>query len=144
MHKKDRGTIGQLAVTKALMQMGYAVFTEVGDNSKVDLIALCDRQPVKIQVKAYKTELAGSVVKIWGRKSGPNYQFTYHENDFAIFAVHVYELDEILYVPLKEVLATRDKTLYIRLTPARNGQNKNIRLADNYRSFVDAVNKQWM
>jgi hypothetical protein len=40
MHTKDAGTVGELAVILQLKQAGYGVFTEVGDNSSIDLIVI--------------------------------------------------------------------------------------------------------
>jgi hypothetical protein len=37
---KDAGTVGELAVILQLKQAGYTVFTEVGDNSSIDVIVL--------------------------------------------------------------------------------------------------------
>ena len=52
VHRKDFGTIGELTVARHLLGQGYSVFSEYGDNSKVDLIALVDNVPIKIQVKS--------------------------------------------------------------------------------------------
>ena len=40
MHTKQSGSLGELKVAADLIARGYAVFTELGDLSKVDLIVL--------------------------------------------------------------------------------------------------------
>jgi hypothetical protein len=76
MHSKTKGSIGQLTIAADLLSKGYEVFTELGDNSKIDLIAVSkDYDLIKIQVKCL-TPVNGSV-KLSCIKSGPNYSFRY-------------------------------------------------------------------
>ena len=53
LHKKNKGSIGELKVAADLITKGFSVFTELGDNSKVDLIAIENStyKTYKIQVK---------------------------------------------------------------------------------------------
>jgi len=46
MHTKDAGTVGELAVILHLKQAGFTVFTEVGDNSPIDLKDYADFEGV--------------------------------------------------------------------------------------------------
>jgi hypothetical protein len=40
LHNKTKGALGEIAVAKDLLAKGYQVFAELGDNSRVDLIAM--------------------------------------------------------------------------------------------------------
>ena len=139
LHAKDKGTLGQLAVAKELMRRGLPVFMECGDNSKADLIVIRKNRCIRIQVKAYKRSADKNTVAIYGTKSGPNYKFTYKQTDFEIFAIYLYEIDEILYVPLREVLLNKSNQITIRFKKSKNNQSKGVRLAENYKSFNRAV-----
>ena len=135
MHTKQSGSLGELKVAADLIARGYAVFTELGDLSKVDLIALVDHHPVKIQVKA-RTSKHGRV-EISKRKSGPNYQFVYQEGEVDVFAIYVLDKDLCLYVNASELLER--STFSIRLAPARNGQQKKVRAWQAYTDFKRAL-----
>jgi hypothetical protein len=48
-----KGTLGEVAVCKELLKLGFNVFIEFGNHSKIDLIVLAkDFCTCKIQVKA--------------------------------------------------------------------------------------------
>ncbi|MFQ5571814.1 MAG: group I intron-associated PD-(D/E)XK endonuclease [Rhodothermales bacterium] len=135
MHAKQSGSLGELKVAADLIARGYAVFTELGDLSRVDLIALVDSQPVKVQVKA-RTSKHGSV-EISKRKSGPNYRFTYQEGEVDVFAIYVIDKDLCLYVNATDFL--KGSTLSIRVEPARNGQQKKVNPWQQYTDFKRAL-----
>ena len=142
MHSKVKGTIGHLTIATELVKLGCEVFTELGDNSKVDLIALYKTKPIKIQVKAYTSDDNGSNVKIYSTKSGPNYNFKYSEDDVDIFAVYVLDTNDIFYVPSKE-LCLQNKLMCVRLKETKNGQKNKIRMIDDYKDFFSIVDKQF-
>ncbi len=53
-----RGTLGEIAVCKELLQLGYEVFVEVGNHSKVDLVVLDENyKTYKIQIKTIKSRM---------------------------------------------------------------------------------------
>lgn len=64
----QKGTLGEIAVCKDLIQLGYKVFVEFGNFSKIDLIALDDEFEVyKIQVKAIESK--DEVVTVYSIKT---------------------------------------------------------------------------
>lgn len=134
MHTKQSGSLGELKVAADLIARGYAVFTELGDLSKVDLIVLVGNQPVKLQVKA-RTSKHGRV-EVSKRKSGPNYQFVYQEGEVDVFAIYVIDIDR-KYVSASEFL--KGTTFSIRVDPARNGQQKKVRAWQAYTDFKRAL-----
>lgn len=125
MHKKDRGTIAELAVAKDLMKRGYSVFSEFGDNSVVDLIALRQgEKPILIQVKA--TSSNNGKVQFSLKKSGPNgYVYFYLPTDFDLFALYVEDLENVLYVKNDESL--NKHTMTFRVTPSNYTNQHKVR-----------------
>lgn len=137
VHSKVKGNIGELLIAADLVKKGYPVFTELGDNSKTDLIALVEEVPVKIQVKSYNTNENGSVV-LRAAKSGPNYRFKYTTEQVDVFALYILDANIICYVSAAEVIAARGG-IKIRPFPAKNKQTKGLTMADKYASFEAAI-----
>src|SRR3990170_8613907 len=70
MHTKDAGTVGELAVILQLKQAGFTVFTEVGDNSSIDLIVIGTGLLLRGQVKSCRRVNGSATLPL--RKAGPN------------------------------------------------------------------------
>jgi hypothetical protein len=51
MNGKNIGDIGELVVLTEFVKRGIPVFIPYGENNKIDLIAICDGKPQRIQVK---------------------------------------------------------------------------------------------
>ncbi len=135
MHSKVKGNIGEAAVAYHLLKEGYEVFTELGDNSRVDLIVLVDNKPIKIQVKALSINANGSVyLKTY--KSGPGYEFTYTTNDVDIFAVYCLDTEDIGFIKAETLLKYKCGMKF-RITESKNNQKQGIRYLSNYSNFKD-------
>jgi len=133
MHSKKKGALGQLAIAADLVSQGFEVFTELGDLSKIDLIAVdSEYRMFKIQVKAI-TSVSGKV-EVLATKSGPGYKFKYKSKQVDVFGIYVLDKNIIMYVQAKEVISQR-KSLTIRLTKTKNGQVKGIRYFEQYLKF---------
>jgi len=131
MHSKAKGNIGEMAVTKDLMLKGYAVFYELGDLSKVDLIAEKDSKLIKIQVKTkWKTDDGKISADL--RSSGPGYEYRYNNSDIDIIACYAADRDIVLYVPVSDIVASGLRAFTIRPEKTKNNQTKGIRLYENY------------
>jgi hypothetical protein len=135
LHSKTKGTIGHLAIAQALATQNYAVFTELGDLSRIDLLAIKDNKITRIQVKACTVRSVGNI-EIRAIKSGPNYKFRYTEKDVDVFAVYVLERNLVLFINAKWFLETHT-TLMIRIDPAKNNQLQKIQ---NYEKFLNLDN----
>lgn len=135
VHAKVKGNIGELAVAKVLAEQGYAVFTELGDLSRTDLIALKDGKCIRLQVK-YRTA-KDNVVLVSGKKSGPSYSFKYQENDCDVFAVYCPDVNDIAFIPISWVSGGRQVSL--RLQQTANGQSYSVRWFKNHRSLEKAL-----
>ena len=132
MHSKAKGSLGEISVAKHLISLGYAVFTELGDLSRTDLIVLVDSAPIKIQVKAKK--LCKGCIAIRAEKFGPGYKYRYTIQDVDIFAIYSLDTDEIFFLKASEVLVEKSH-FTLRLVPTKNSQEIGIHLAKDYKDF---------
>ena len=133
------GTLGEIAVCKELLQLGYDVFVEFGGHSKVDLVVLDEQyRACKIQVKT--TISKNDVVQVYSIKNclNPKYNSTYTVKQVDIFDVYVIDRDVVFYVTAKELLKN-GKCSKFRLSTARNGQTKNVRFVKDYLNFKKAL-----
>lgn len=137
LHKKNKGTLGELLIAADLISKGYSVFTELGDNSKVDLIAIDKNYNlIKIQVKSYTSKK--DVVVIHSTKDGPGYHFKYKLHHFDVCAVYVLDYKQILYITSKQLLKKK-ACLNIRLKPAKNKQKARTHNYQDFLSFEAAL-----
>lgn len=134
-----KGTLGEIAVCKELLKLNFDVFVGLGNHSKVDLIALDeDFRAYKIQVKSIKS--INNVVQVYSVKNclNPKYNSTYTTRQIDVFAVYIIDVDLIFYISAKELL-TNSKSSKFRLSPSKNGQNKNVRFVKDYLDFKKAL-----
>jgi len=131
MHSKIKGTIGELTIARDLQLNGFNVFKELGDLSKIDLIAEKDNKLIKLQVKTLTSK--NGCVTLVSKKSGPNYSFRYKLQDVDIFSVYILDLDLIGYISAKELLS--QKTLTLRVIKPKNGQCNKIRYIHEFRDI---------
>jgi hypothetical protein len=129
MHSKRKGNIGQFAVGLALTKLGYSVFTEEGDISKIDIIAEKNGKLLKIQCKAITP--TGGCIKIPLKKSGPNYQFYYNADMFDYFGAYDLEDDKV-YLVSSEILKQNNTLLNLRKTNSKNNQKTKVNMAEDY------------
>ena len=121
---KQKGNLGFSSTIKELHKLGLNVFSEIGDNSRIDLIVEYKFKLIKIQVK-YVTEKNGCV-KLKVTKSGPNgYRYKYLKDDVDIFAVYYPILDKVIFVP-SYLACEKNRQLTIRHAPTKNNQFKNV------------------
>ena len=78
VNPNKKGTLGEIAVCKELFQLGYDVFVEFGNHSKIDLIVLDENyNACKVQIKT--TESRNDVIEVYSVKNclNPKYNSTY-------------------------------------------------------------------
>ena len=136
-HSKQKGNLGFSATLKELHKLGYNVFTEIGDNSKIDMIVEVNTKLVKIQVK-YATATNGKVtLKL--QKSGPNgYRYTYTDLDIDIFSVYIPTIDKVIFVPAKLALKNT-KAFNIRFVESKNKQNKFVHFVNEFENLDEIL-----
>ena len=130
MHSKQKGNIAFSSVILELQKQGFNVFTEVGDFSRVDIIAEKDHKLIKIQVKYSKDEKGSMILRLV--KSGPNgYRYTYSENDVDWFAVYSPSTSKIAWISSKEACIQKRQVTF-RLEKPKNNQTVGIHLIEDY------------
>lgn len=128
MNPKQKGNIGEAAVSLDLMKRGFAVFTELGDNSPIDLIAERKGRLYKIQVKARK--LTAGTVSVQKRSKTKGYVREYSPRDFDICAVYIIETEQIAYISSHELCSGAGVTL--RIEYPKNNQRRGINMITEY------------
>lgn len=130
MHSKQKGNIAFSSVVLALQKEGFNVFSEIGDYSRVDLIAEKEGVVRTIQVKYDGTD--ENFVKLKLIKSGPNgYRYTYSENDVDWFAIYSPFCEKIAWVKSNEACLNGTQ-FSIRFNKAKNNQKTNVKLIEDY------------
>lgn len=139
MKPKDKGALGELRVAAKLIELGYPVFKEIANNSKVDLIILVGNKPVKIQVKT-TTSIENEIAILPTRKCTLNkkYNYKYNEEDVDIFILWVEDKEDLLIVSSKE--ATKLASLKFRYSKTSRKGGYNIRYASEYRDIEKTIN----
>ena len=135
---KALGTRGELIAAADLIEKGYNVFTEIGDNSPIDLIAVnpSNHKIIKFQVKT-ATVKNGKIV-VYGSVMTRSYRRTYNIEDFNYFIVVVPERDIIMYIPIEDILETGNSTnLVIRIDESKNNQTKGVNFYTKYLEFEE-------
>jgi hypothetical protein len=129
MHSKRKGNIGQFAVGLALTKLGYSVFTEEGDISKIDIIAEKNGKLLRIQSKAITPIDNKLILNL--KKSGPNYRFKYEQGVFDYFGIYDLQDGDVYLVP-DSVLLENDHTFNLRKTQPKNNQISGVHMAWDY------------
>lgn len=137
MHTKAKGNVGELAVAKDLTARGYSVFVELGDLSKIDLIAVKEEKLIRIQVKTVWDSSDGAV-GITSKSSGPGYKYYYTSRDIDIIAVYVADRDDIIYANIAEIDGSQEGKhgKVLRYTPTKNNQTKGVLMVEEYKKTM--------
>ena len=130
MHSKQKGNIGVAATVLALQKQGLSVFSELGDYSRIDLIAEHNGILKSIQVKYAKND--NDAITLPLRKCGPNgYRYTYKTSDIDWFALYDPKSENVYWVKSDEALSHRNG-FTLRIVKPKNNQSKNVNLAEHY------------
>ena len=134
MHSKAKGNVGEMAVAKDLMLKGYSVFSELGDLSNVDLVAIRGNEFKRIQVKT-KWNTDDGTINANLRSTGPGYDYRYSSIDVDVIAAYAADRDHIVYVSVVDIEDAGNRGFAIRFDPPKNNQTKGVRLAEHYTDF---------
>jgi len=128
-----KGQISEAAITARLLQAGYIVLIPYGGTQRYDLvIEKTDGQFWRIQCKSAWIDEGGTVLKFDTANhnvTGKKRDWRHYRGQCEYFALYSVELDKVYLVPVDEVGTTR---AHLRLMPAKNHQEKNVRWAQNY------------
>jgi hypothetical protein len=131
---KAKGDLAELIVAADLRRRGFGVAIPFGEDSDFDLILVREDRLERVQVKY--TESDGAVITVRCRShslTNGKIRRTKHYTAETIDLLAVYDAtpDRCYYVPAAELGSGRSM-LYLRLTPAKNGQQLGTRPAENY------------
>ena len=130
LHSKQKGNIASSSVVLALQEEGFNVFSEIGDYSRIDLIAEKNGVLKSIQVKYCGYKEGVIILKL--QKAGPNgYRYTYSEKDVGWFALYDPVTKKVAWVSSKEA-CEHNNIFTIRVSPVKNGQSSGVKLIEDY------------
>ena len=134
MHKKTKGSIGELCVAASILQAGWSVLFPFGENQPYDLVAEKDGKFLRIQVK-YTTPQNG--VLTVNCRSSNNWSITpYTVNDFEIIAAYNPSERISYFIPVSMV---NRSALILRLEKTKNNQQLGVHVAEDFLSFEKAL-----
>jgi prevent-host-death family protein len=140
MNSNVKGAVAEQAVVLAATKLGVPVLRPVAEHGRTDLALEIGGDLFRVQVKWGRLNRTRDVViaALATSRCTPrgHIRTTYTEHEVDLFAVYCGALDRCFLLPVQPLA---DKTvIYLRLTPARNGQRACINLADDF-TFDGAV-----
>jgi antitoxin (DNA-binding transcriptional repressor) of toxin-antitoxin stability system len=140
MNSNDKGAIAELEIAAAAVKLGLPVFKPLSEHSRADLILEIGGRLMRVQCKWGRLGPNRDVVvvRIGGCRLSPRgyVRSTYTEAEIDVFGVYCGDLDRCFLLPSSRCAGV--KTIRLRLTPARNGQQACTTLADDF-NFAGAV-----
>ncbi|HYT45431.1 MAG TPA: group I intron-associated PD-(D/E)XK endonuclease [Methylomirabilota bacterium] len=134
--KRDTNTIGEIsesAIITRFLQLGYKVFIPYGGKQRYDLVIEDeDGQCWRVQCKTGRIQDNGTVVAFDTANHNvalKNSQWRPYRGQCNYFAVYCEELNKVYLILVDEVGNSRAN---LRLVPAKNNQEKNVRWAKDY------------
>lgn len=129
MHTKNKGNIGELYAAAFFSEHNFSVFTQLGDNSPIDIIVQSKSKLYRIQCKAVFPK--NNVLYLYIVKSGKGYKKAYEVDDVDFFTLYDLENKKLYLINSKEALI-RKTAFKLRLNKPKNNQTKGINLAEEY------------
>ncbi len=140
MTSNIKGAVAEQAIVLAATRLGIPVLRPVAEHGRTDLALEIGGELMRVQVKWGGLSPARDVVtahlftsRCTTRGHGRR---TYAEHEVDLFAIYCGELDRCFLLPAQ--LLANKTYIRLRLTPARNGQQSCINLADDF-TFDGAV-----
>jgi PD-(D/E)XK nuclease superfamily protein len=132
-HPKDVGDRSTLAIMFALRLEGYAILVPFGENTRYDIVIDTGARLRRVQCKTGRLR-DGAILfptcSTYVHHKNPKVPRRDYEGQIDEFAVYCPELGAVYLIPIEDMPARALGSL--RVTPPRNGQRKNIRLAAAY------------
>lgn len=121
------GARAEAAVASALVRAGKSVFLPAfAAHDRIDLIYMDATRVVRVQCKT--SRLVGEVLRFRTCSNTANRPRTY-DGEIDAFGVYSPTTGLVYLVPADDV---PDRVCHLRLAPARNGQTRGLRWADDY------------
>jgi hypothetical protein len=132
-HPKDVGDRSTLAVMLALREHGYGDYTPFGENTRSDLIIEDGDWLARVQCKTGRLRNGAVSFKTcssYAHHPHPRMPARDYIGQVDYFAVYCPDNGSVYLIPIED-LAARWQAL-LRVEPARNSQQKRVRVAANY------------
>lgn len=127
------GDISESAIATRFLQLGYEVLAPYGGNQRYDLVIEDeDGNLWRVQCKTARIEDNGTVVVFDTANHNyalKNKRWRHYREQCDYFAAYCEQLNKIYLIPVDQVGTTR---VNLRLVPAKNNQEKNVRWAKDY------------
>jgi len=127
------GEISESAIITRFLQLGCGVLTVYGGNQRYDLIIEYEDEKFwRVQCKTARIQDNGTVVAFDTANHNvalKNSRYRHYRGQCDYFAVYCEELNKVYLIAVDEVGTTRTN---LRLVPAKNNQEKNVRWARDY------------
>ena len=130
----QKGGIAETAITAAATKLGIPVLRPVVEHARYDLAFEIGDRILRVQCKWGGLHDDGAVIKVnltscWCTPTGYSYR-RYDEDEIDLVAVYCADLERCYLLP--RALAVNRRTIYLRLTPPKNGQRACINLAADF------------
>lgn len=130
MHTKYKGNVGELICATEFAKLGYSVFKELGDISKLDVIAEKDGKLLRVQCKSATPK--DGVLSLPLRKCGPKYVKFYDMSTIDYFSLYDLENNQLYLIPVEKLNKVGKCEFVLRLSPTKNGQSYESNWASDY------------
>lgn len=132
-HTKDKGDLGKLKIKCDLCEKGFLVLDSESEHAPFDLVAYKNQTFKRIQVK-YRAASKGKITigyrTCWTDKKGTHIQ-PVDKTEVDVYAIYCPDTKECYYYSTSE----GNVTVTFRITPTKNNQKQNIRMAVDFLSF---------
>jgi PD-(D/E)XK endonuclease len=132
--KRDTNSIGDIsesAIVTRFLQLGYVVLIPYGGSQRYDLVIEdVEGQFWRVQCKTGWIEKDSAILVFkTANHNGQKRAWRPYREQCDYFAVYNEELNKVYLIPVDQVGITNAK---LRLLPAKNNQEKNVRWAKDY------------
>ncbi|MBI1916353.1 MAG: hypothetical protein HYS12_16720 [Planctomycetes bacterium] len=134
-HTKDKGDLGVLKAQADLAAQGFMILLPLTEHAPFDLGIYRDRVFLRVQVRYRACTHSGCLNvrlrSVWNDRHGAH-RVLMNKDEVDIVCVYCPNTDECYYFDPKDI----NQSITLRVRPAGNGQQKAVRLAEDYRKVA--------
>jgi hypothetical protein len=139
-HTKDKGDVGVAHAIADLADQGFLVLTALCEHAPFDIVGYRNDTFVRVQVK-YRALSANGTLDVQFRSSWSDSKGTYvqalDKRDVDVVCIYCPDTRACYYVDPKGF----GRSVSLRVTPSRNGQERNVLRADAFRRIPASVTR---
>jgi hypothetical protein len=135
-HTKDKGDLGVAHAIADLAEQGFVVLTALSEHAPFDLVGYRNGTFVRVQVK-YRSLSASGTIDVqfkssWSDSKGSHVR-PLDKQHVDVVCIYCPETQACYYVDPKQY----QRSISLRVTPSRNGQARNVLVADAFRTIPE-------